>query len=172
MPPLQNFPTGQPAKAVPPFQNFPNGQPAKYYKIKQYKSHYCSLRYEHRHLGIGIPGYIFRSTIKALAIPSLFWISAPPVLSRQYRVSHVRPYLQLYRNGVNIHNLCLYNEIIAKRWYLTKHIHFAAEFSYQVISVECAGPINRPTAVKLIDFVKKWKWWITIFLYFHVYRIL
>ena len=149
MPPLQNFPTGQPAKAVPSFNNFSNGQPAKYYKknkIKQFKSLYCLLRYEHRHLSIGIPGYIFRSTIKALVIPSLSWSSASPVLLRQYRVSRGRPYLQLYRNCAKIHYLCLYIEIIAKRWYLTKPIPFAAEFNYQVTSVACAGPINRPTA--------------------------
>ena len=56
--------------SVPPFQNFPTGQPAKYYtkyKIKQFKSHNCPLTYEHRHLGVGIPGYISSRGLPFLA---------------------------------------------------------------------------------------------------------
>ena len=32
-------------------------------------------------------------------------------------------------------------------------------FIYLATSAECSGPINRPTAVKGIDFVKKLIWW-------------
>ena len=71
--PCQNCPTGQPAK------------PGKYYKkTKNFNkmaawSYHCSLWHEHRHWGIGIPGYTFGSTIQAQAIPPPSWGSASPV---------------------------------------------------------------------------------------------
>ena len=34
---------------------------------------------------------------------------------------------------------------------------------YLLTSAECAGPINRPTAVKGLDFIKKLNWWNLIF---------
>ena len=99
--PCQNFSTGEPANVwwyffvskayqiVLPYQNISAGQPAKPAKYYQQKHNILIKRLpvattvlsdtEHRHWGIGIPGYAFVSSIQARVIPPPSRESASPV---------------------------------------------------------------------------------------------
>ena len=123
-------------------------------------SHHCSLCNEHRYWGIGIPGYTFGSTIHAWTIPPPSWCSASPVttdslLSLQWAF----PPKTLKKRRLNSLYECILRLRPKKVWHLTNSILLAAEFIYLATSVECAGPINRPTTVKGLKIKQKLSMW-------------
>ena len=112
-------------------------------------SQHCPLWHEHRHWGIGIPGYSFGSMIQTWAIPLPSWGSAPRWLQTIYSISNMHPCFKVCRKGAYFHYFWLYSQITTKKVrFFTKSIPLAAAFIYVAISAECIWPVNRPTAVK------------------------
>ena len=63
-------------------------------------SHDCLLLHEHRHWGIGMLGYTFRSAIQARAIPPPSWGSAPSLATN---------------SSIMVHRFAIYIHLVRKR---------------------------------------------------------
>ena len=104
--PCENFPTGQPAKVGKYWQQ----KPQHFNKTAPVTTTVPSGTPRH-HWGIGIPGYIFRFSIQALAILPPSWGSAPPVTTGSLQSLQWASPPKRYRKCAYIHYVWLYSEI-------------------------------------------------------------
>ena len=138
---------------MPPCQIFPMGQ--KYYQQNTHHfnktaacSHHCSLSHEHRHWGIDIMGYTFRSTIQTQAIPPPSRGSAPT--PGDYRQSIESPMgVPTFNSTEKVLKFTSYDyEIVIKGMIFDDIYPFGCGVYSSSNICQMRWAINRPTAVK------------------------